>query len=114
MPQRLAFEVVVSMVFIGALMYAASTHSARATAPKQIRWLLHGPGIAAIAADGEASRLLDNTRPFVMTGCNVAAIPPRWSAIPFASFTSFRAIKSSLDRGALAPTVKGVMYDNEK
>jgi hypothetical protein len=114
MPQRLALKVVVAMVFIGALMYAASTHSARATAPKQIRWLFHGPGIAAIAADGEASRLLDNTQPFVMTGRNVAAIPPGWNAIPFASFTSFRAIKSSLDRGALAPAVKGVMYDNEK
>jgi hypothetical protein len=114
MPQRLAFKVVVAMVFIGALMSAASTHSARATAPKPIRWLLHGPGIAAIAADAEASRLLDDSQPFVMTGRNVAAIPPGWNAIPFASFTSFRAIKTALERGALALSVKGIMYDNEK
>jgi hypothetical protein len=114
MPQALVFKVVVAMVFIGALMSAVSTHSARATAPKPIRWLLHGPGIAAIAADAEASRLLDNSQPFVMTGGNVAAIPPGWNAIPFASFTSFRAIKRALERGALAPAVKGVMYDNEK
>jgi hypothetical protein len=112
MPYRLKVGIVV--VVIGALMYGASTHSARSTAPKQIRWLFHGPGIAAIAADSETSRLLDNTQPFVMTGRNVGAIPPDWNAIPFASFTSFRAIKSTLDRGALAPTVKGVMYDNEK
>jgi hypothetical protein len=114
MPQRLAFKVVVAMVFIGALMSAVLTHSARATAPKPIRWLLHGPGIAAIAADAEASRLLDGSQPFVMTGRNVTAIPPGWNAIPFASFTSFRAIKSALERSALAPTVKGIMYDNEK
>lgn len=110
MPQSLTFRVGI----VGALMYAALTHAACATAAKQLRWLLHGPGIAAIALDSETSRLLDHTQPFVMTGPNVAAIPPGWNAIPFASFTSFRAIKSALDRGELAPAVKGIMYDNEK
>jgi hypothetical protein len=114
MSQRFAFTVIAVAVFMGTLMYVAMAHSALATAPKQIRWLLHGPGVAAIAADGEASRLLDNTQPFVMTGRNVAAIPPGWNSIPFASFTSFRAMKSSLVRRALASVVKGVMYDNEK
>ena len=114
MPQRLMLAALIAAVFIVGLMYAVSTRSAPTLAPKQIRWLLHGPGIAAIAADAEASQLLDNTQPFVMTGRNVATIPAGWNAIPFASFTSFRAIKRTFDRGALAPSVKGIMYDNEK
>src|SRR5690349_8376774 len=113
-PERLAFTTVLAMVFMWVFMFLVSTHFAHATERKPIRWLLNGPGIAAIAADAEASRLLDNSQPFVVTGRNVAAIPPRWNAIPFASFTSFRAIKSALKRGALAPAVKGIMYDNEK
>jgi hypothetical protein len=100
---------------MGPLMFAAaSSHSTNLSERKPIRWLLHGPGIAEIAANDGASRLLDGTRPFVMTGRNVHAIPPGWNAIPFASFTSFRAIKNVLDRGTLAPDVKGIMYDNEK
>jgi len=93
MPQRLAFKVGVVVVFMGALMYAAST-SARATAPKQIRWLLHGPGIAAIAADGEVSRLLDNTRPFVMTGRNFAAIRRGGTPSPLPPSRAFVRLKA--------------------
>jgi hypothetical protein len=79
---------------------------------KPIRWLLAPQGIAAIAADPEVSRLLDNTQPFVRKG-GVVDIPPRWNAIPFDSFTSFGAIKNALERGTLVPRVEGVMYDNE-
>jgi hypothetical protein len=100
-------------VFIGVLMSATSTSSAEVAIPKPIRWLLNGPGLAAIASDAEASRLLDNTYPFVMTGSNVDAIPPRWHAVPFASFTSFRSMTSAFERGALPRDIKGIMYDNE-
>jgi len=96
-------------------MSAVSTYSASATGRKPIRWLLAPQGIAAIAADAEASRLLDNTQPFVRKNRNIFAVPPpSWNAIPFDSFTSFGAIKSALERGILAPSVEGIMYDNEK
>src|SRR5271167_1861816 len=97
------------------LMSAVSTYSARATVPKPIRWLLGRQGIEAVAADAEASCLLDNTRPFVRKNRNIAAVPPpSWNAISFDSFASFRAMKSALERGTLSPSVKGIMYDNEK
>jgi hypothetical protein len=113
-PRRLAFMACLAVVFIGVFMSAISTRADEVTMLKPIRWLLNGPGVAAIAADREASALLDNTWPFVKTGRNGAAIPRRWQAIPFASFTSFRAIESALEREALPPGTKGVMYDNEK
>jgi hypothetical protein len=112
-PERLAFTAVLTMVFVSVLVFAVLTHFAHATERKPIRWLFNGPGIAAIAADAKASRFLDNSQPFVMTGRNVAAIPPGWNAIPFASFTSFRAIKSALKGGTVAEDVEGIIYDNE-
>jgi hypothetical protein len=112
-PERLAFTTVLAMVFMWVFMFLVSTHFAQATERKAIRWLFNGPGIAAIAADAEASRLLDNSQPFVVTGRNVAAIPPGWNAIPFASFTSFRAIESALKGGTLAHDAEGIIYDNE-
>jgi hypothetical protein len=101
------------MVFMWVLMFLVSTHFAHATERKPIRWLFNGPGIAAIAADAKASRFLDNSQPFVMSGRNVAAIPPGWNAIPFASFTSFRGIKSAFKGGMVADDVEGIIYDNE-
>jgi len=113
-PQLPAFIMILAIASMGVLMFAVSTHSVHAAVRKPIRWLLHGAAVAAIAADNEVSRLLDNTRPFVMMGRNVDAIPPSWNATPFVSFTSVRAIKSALEQGTLAPSVKGIMYDNEK
>jgi hypothetical protein len=108
------FAVVLAIALMGPAMFTASTYSTQTAMSKPIRWLLHGPGVAVIAADDRASRLLDNTRPFIMRGRDVQAIPPGWNAIPFASFTSFRALKNALERSTLTPDVKGVMYDNEK
>jgi hypothetical protein len=96
-----------------ALIFAFGAQSAWATPQGPVRWLLHGPGVAAVAADVEASHLLDNTQPFIMRGRYVDAIPSDWKAISFASFTSFRAIKNALEGGRLDSNVKGVMYDNE-
>jgi hypothetical protein len=112
-PERSAFTTVLAMVFMWVLMFLVSTHFAHATERKPIRWLFNGPGIAAIAADAKASRFLDNSQPFVMSGRNVAAIPPGWNAIPFASFTSFRGIKSAFKGGMVADDVEGIIYDNE-
>jgi hypothetical protein len=111
--KRLAFVVVLAVVFVWHLLFTVSTHFAHATEHKPIRWLFAGPGVAAIAADANASRLLDNSVPFVMLGRNVGAIPPAWNAFPFASFTSFLAIKSALKVGTLAHDAEGIIYDNE-
>ena len=112
-PRRLAFMACPAVVFIGVFMSAISTRADEVTMLKPIRWLLNGPGVAAIAADGEASALLDNTWPFVKMGRNGAAIPRRWQAIPFASFTSFLGIESALKVGTLAHDAEGILYDNE-
>src|ERR1700730_8592347 len=98
---------------VGVLMSGLSSHSACAAVRIPIRWLLAPEGIAAIAADAEASRLLDNTQPLVRRGRNTVPIPPGRKAIPFDSFTSFAAIKDALEGGTLVPGVEGVIYDNE-
>jgi hypothetical protein len=76
--------------------------------------MFHGPGAAVIAADADTSRLLDNTRPFVMVGRYVPTIPSGWDAVPFASFTNFGALRNALERGRLGPRVGGIMYDYER
>jgi hypothetical protein len=102
------------IVSMGVLISASSSSSAEVTTLKPIRWLLNGSGVGAITSDAEASRALDNSRPFVMMGSHVGAIPRAWHAVPFASFTSFRAMSSTLEGGALPRSTKGIMYDNEK
>ena len=111
--KRLAFVAILTVIFMWHLLVAASTHFAHAAEHKPIRWLFNGPGLAAIAADANASRFLDNSEPFIMTGRNVGTIPPNWQAIPFASFTGFLAIKSALKVGTLAHDAEGIIYDNE-
>jgi hypothetical protein len=106
--------IILGMAATGLTMFAALVDPTGAAPHRPIRWLFHGPGIEAIAADEQASRLLDGTRPFVMKGRAAPNIPPTWNAIPFVSFTSFRALKNSIERGTLAPDVKGIMYDNER
>jgi hypothetical protein len=112
--RRLALTLVLATLTAGGFMSAASTDRAHATAGKPIRWMFHGPGAAVIAADAEASRLLDNTRPFVMVGRYVPTIPPGWDAVPFASFTNFGALRNALERGRLGQRVGGIMYDYER
>ncbi|HKM61249.1 MAG TPA: hypothetical protein VJY39_02045 [Acidisphaera sp.] len=104
--------VIVTMV---SFMFGISTHRARAVAGKPLRWMLNGPGVAAIAADADTSRLLDETRPFIMRGRFLPdTIPPSWNAVSFASFANFAAIQGALQEGKLDPTVNGVMYDYER
>jgi hypothetical protein len=104
----------VAVVAALGLMVVVLVNHVHAIAGKPVRWLLNGPGAAAIAADADASRLLDNTRPFVMMGARVGAVPPSWNAITFASFTGVGAIKNALESGKISPDAKGVMYDYEK
>ena len=105
---------ILRIVTVLGLMSAVSIDHAQANVHKPIRWLFNGPGVAAIAADPEASRLLDNTRPFVMTGRNVPVIPPGWHAVPFASFPNFGGIRNALGLGRFGPQVNGIMYDYER
>lgn len=112
--QRLAVTLVLATVTVLGLMSAMSIDRTHATVHKPIRWLFNGPGVAAIAADAEVTRLLDNARPFIMKGSRVDAIPPGWNAVPFASFTDFGAIRNALELGRLGPQVNGIMYDYER
>jgi hypothetical protein len=101
-----------AVICLGAAMFASLTRSARAAAPGPIRWLLAGPGVAAIAANPEASRLLDKTSPFVAMGRDTV-LPSGWEAVPYVSFKSAAAIEAALDSGQIGPQVQGIMYDNE-
>jgi hypothetical protein len=104
---------VIAVVAVLAPMSVSIT-PARARVSKPIRWLFSGPAVAPLAADTAVSRLLNDTRPFVMWGRHVAGVPPGWNAVPLISFKSFAAIGNALQTGDLGPEVKGVMYDYEK
>ena len=96
-------------------MSDASNGSANAAASRPIRWLFSPPGVAALAADAGASQLLRGTQPFVITTAgDRIAVPPGWNAVPLVSFKSIAEIRDALDRGSLPPSVKGIIYDNEK
>jgi hypothetical protein len=110
--QRTAIQFLI--MFVLGVMFSISSGRAYEMTRKPLHWLFHGPGIAAIAADPDASRLLDNTQPFIMTGRDLPAIPPAWNAVPFASFASFRTLQNALERSEISPGVRGVMYDNER
>src|SRR5262245_48065638 len=111
---RLAIALVLAIVSVLAVMSGGSIDRAHAIEGKPIRWLFHGPGVAAIAEEAETSRLLDNTRPFVMKGRHVASVPQGWNALLFTSFTDFSSIRNALETGKLGPDVNGVMYDYER
>jgi hypothetical protein len=110
--QRSAITLVVPAIITALGLISAVSF---ATVDKPIRWMFHsGPGVVAIAANAEASRLLDNTRPFVIKHNEAFVPPPSWNAIPIATFQSFRALNDAFKRGELVPGVKGVLYDYEK
>jgi hypothetical protein len=114
---RLAAAPLLALVAAGLLgfMAIASGSQAQAVGDKPIRWLFNGAGGAAIAADREASHLLDNARPYVMKGRMFNDIPAAWDAVPFASFTNLQAIQNAVaEGGRLGPEIKGVMYDYER
>jgi hypothetical protein len=112
--QRSAAGLAAAAVTLLGFMSAISIDRAQAVVDKSPRWLLNGPGVGAIAGNAEASRLLDNARPFVMRGRFAGAVPPAWKAVTFASFTKFGAIRSALQSGGLAQDVSGIMYDYER
>jgi len=106
---------VLTIVVMPAHMSAVSINRAHAIVAKPMRWLFAGPGVvAAIAADTEASRSLDNTRPFIVGRGHVPGIPPSWNAVRLVSLKSVSEIRSALKMGSLDPEVRGVMYDYEK
>ncbi len=98
--------------FAASLMLAVS-HPAAAAESKVLRWLFAGRGAIAIASDTGASKLLDGTQPFVMSGRPLSEVPAGWQAVPLRSFKSFEGIRDALGTSALSPDVKGIMYDYE-
>jgi len=99
-----------------ALVSAAPGNSARAAVRKPIRWMFHrGPGVAAVAADRVAARLLDSTQPYILkkTGDRFV-IPPSWNALSVTPFQAFGQLMAAVEEGTLAPDVKGILYDYEK
>ncbi len=80
---------------------------------KPLRWLFAGRGAIAIASDADTSRLLDGTRPFVISGRPLGDVPASWQAVPLRSFKSFDEIRNALETNAPGPDVGGVMYDYE-
>ena len=111
--QRFGVGLVLASVSFFLIMAAISIR-AQSVTHKPIRWLFNGPGVAAMAADATASRLLNNTRPFVMWGRHLAGIPPGWDAVPLISFKSFSAIREALQMGSLGSEIRGIMYDYER
>jgi hypothetical protein len=111
---RRSFALGIAAAAMLGLRSVGPTGRACANEPSGIRWLFHGAGAAAIAADPETSRLLDGTRPFVMTGRAVPSIPKSWNAVPFASFTSFEALRDAAKGDSLDSQVRGIMYDYER
>jgi hypothetical protein len=95
---------------------AAIGGGARASVAKPIRWMFHrGPGVAAVAADPVVARLLDNTHPYILRKPGDRLVmPPSWNAIPVAPFQAFDALAAALQQQALAPEIRGVLYDYEK
>lgn len=104
-------------VFGLALSLMPPTHllSARAGAAesKPFHWLFAGNAAAALALNDEASRLLGETGPFVLTGPTFKDLPRGWKAIAVRTFKSFRDIQNAVAENALASDVRGVMYDYE-
>ena len=111
--QRLAVVLFLEIVAVVGLSSAKLINGARAAVDKPIQWLFNGPGVAAMAASAEASRILQSRRPFVMWGRSLTNVPPDWGAVPVISFKSFGAIKDALEMGTLGSEIKGVMYDYE-
>jgi hypothetical protein len=105
------FVVVVAVVFVA---MALSLRRSDAAERKSIRWLFNGPGVAAMAEDANASKILDNMEPFVMWGRSLTNVPQSWKAVHLISCKSIDDIKNALQNGALGPEVRGVMYDYEK
>jgi hypothetical protein len=103
----------VAVAFMLGPMNRQSMDRAHAFDGKPSRWMLNGPGAAALAADPEASRLLANSRPYVMIGPKISSVPAGWKAISFVSFTRFAALKSAVASG-VGPQINGVMYDYER
>jgi hypothetical protein len=113
-PRRNATALVAAVVFIVSVMSIASSERGHSATLKPIRWLFNGPGVAAMAQDSEASRLLDGAQPFVMWGRPLQGVPQSWNAVPVISLKSSAEVQNALETGALGPEIKGVMYDYEK
>ncbi len=111
-PLRMAVAAIATSAFMLSSIF--SPHRADADATKPIRWLFNGPGVAAIASNAEASRVLDGAEPFVMLGPAVQSAPQSWKAVLVASFTNLNALSRALEADRLPEGVSGVMYDNER
>jgi hypothetical protein len=104
------------MAAMACVLAAQPADEAGAASARPLRWMFHrGPGVAAVAADPAASRLLDGTQPIILRKPGDGLIiPTGWDAIPVAPFQSFDAIETALEQHTLAPEVKGILYDYEK
>ena len=111
---RSTFVALALAIVVLAVSAVRSINVEGAPVRKQIQWLFNGPGVTAMAANPESSRLLQNMQPFVMWGRSIPGVPRDWRAVPIISLKSFGAIREALQSGALGPEIKGVMYDYEK
>ena len=64
---RLLVALGLTIVIVSGLVSALTSDHVHAAERKPLLWMFHrGPGVAAVAADAEASRFLDDTRPYVL------------------------------------------------
>jgi hypothetical protein len=114
--RRLAAELAAAVAVGHVLTSTASCNPAPTVAAKPVRWMFHrGPGLAAVAADPRASRVLDGTQPYILKkGGDRFVIPPTWNAIPVTPFQAFGELQAAIQQRTLAADIKGVLYDYEK
>jgi len=108
----------VALAFVGATLSFTTAAQrgavAQASGGAGLKWLIQGPGAEALAKDPNAIKFFQGAAPYVRMPKNSSVqIPPGWNAIPFESFTSYRAIKDALDNNKLEPGVKAILYDSE-
>jgi hypothetical protein len=114
--RRLAAELAAAVAVGHVLTSTASCNPAPTVAAKPVRWMFHrGPGLAAVAADPRASRVLDGTQPYILKkGGDRFVIPPTWNSIPVTPFQAFGELQAAIQQRTLAADIKGVLYDYEK
>jgi hypothetical protein len=103
---RLLVALGLTIVTVSGLVSALTSDHVHAAECKPLLWMFHrGPGVAAVAADAEASRFLDDTRPYVLKKRGDAfVIPPNWHATPVPPFKALAQSKPRSNSTRLPPT----------
>jgi hypothetical protein len=103
------------VIAASALLLATLTGTSLASdTAKPMRWILNGPALAVFAHDPIAQRFFAGTKPFVVQRKDAEEdLPAAWGALPVRTYTSYAALKRALEAGAIGPSVRAIMYDNE-